>query len=208
MLPRYRPPPVAPRAHPRGRARARPSETIVTHIFDSSQRVPRLRHGVRGEAVAGQAIRAARPRRPGPPRRRLRPVVLVADRSRPGAPRGNTALVATVVTNVELRGNPRAGTDPRAARRLSRNGGAGRGRRPGPCSRRALGSAPSPSPPGSSASTSCVQAQRLLLRQRRRADDWLESATGRSSPPQYAWRAAELCAPGTGGCLPGRFGSS
>ena len=40
-----------------------------------------------------------------------------------------------------------------------------------------------------------VLAQRLLLRQRRVADDWLRSATGAFVPPSYAWRARQLCSP-------------
>jgi hypothetical protein len=41
-----------------------------------------------------------------------------------------------------------------------------------------------------------VRAQRLLLRQRRLADDWLRSATGVFVPPPYVWRAEQLCSPG------------
>ena len=40
-----------------------------------------------------------------------------------------------------------------------------------------------------------VQAQRLLLRQRRAADAWLRSATGGFVPPAYAWRAEQLTSP-------------
>jgi hypothetical protein len=40
-----------------------------------------------------------------------------------------------------------------------------------------------------------LRAQRLLLRQRRSADDWLRSATGAFVPQSYAWRAAQLCSP-------------
>jgi len=40
-----------------------------------------------------------------------------------------------------------------------------------------------------------VQAQRLLLRQRRAADAWLRSATGSFVPPAYAWRAEQLTSP-------------
>ena len=38
------------------------------------------------------------------------------------------------------------------------------------------------------------RAQRLLLRQRRLADDWLRSAVG-FVPPQHVWRAEQLCSP-------------
>jgi len=40
-----------------------------------------------------------------------------------------------------------------------------------------------------------VRAARLLYRQRRAADDWLRSATGRFVPSSYAWRAEQLCSP-------------
>ena len=40
-----------------------------------------------------------------------------------------------------------------------------------------------------------VRAQRLVLRQRREADDWLRSATGAFVPARYLWRAEQLCAP-------------
>jgi hypothetical protein len=40
-----------------------------------------------------------------------------------------------------------------------------------------------------------VQAQRVLLRQRRAADAWLRSATGGFVPPAYAWRAEQLTSP-------------
>jgi hypothetical protein len=40
-----------------------------------------------------------------------------------------------------------------------------------------------------------VRALRLLLRQRRLADDWLRSATGVFVPPSYVWRARQLCSP-------------
>lgn len=40
-----------------------------------------------------------------------------------------------------------------------------------------------------------VRAERLLYRQRRVADDWLRTATGRFVPPSYAWRAEQLCSP-------------
>lgn len=40
-----------------------------------------------------------------------------------------------------------------------------------------------------------ARALRLLLRQRRAADDWLRSATGAFVPRRYVWRAEQLCAP-------------
>jgi hypothetical protein len=40
-----------------------------------------------------------------------------------------------------------------------------------------------------------VRAQRVVLRQRREADDWLRSATGAFVPTRYLWRAEQLCAP-------------
>ena len=40
-----------------------------------------------------------------------------------------------------------------------------------------------------------VRSHRLLSRQRRAADDWLRTATGRFVPPAHAWRAEQLCSP-------------
>jgi hypothetical protein len=40
-----------------------------------------------------------------------------------------------------------------------------------------------------------VRAQRVVLGQRRAADDWLRSATGAFVPARYLWRAEQLCAP-------------
>ena len=37
-----------------------------------------------------------------------------------------------------------------------------------------------------------IRALRSLIAQRRCADDWLRTATGRVVPPAYAWRAAQL----------------
>jgi hypothetical protein len=37
-----------------------------------------------------------------------------------------------------------------------------------------------------------ICALRSLIARRRRADDWLRTATGRVVPPAYAWRAAQL----------------
>ena len=34
-------------------------KTVTTHIFDATQRVPRLRHRVRGQAVADACVRGA-----------------------------------------------------------------------------------------------------------------------------------------------------
>ena len=40
-----------------------------------------------------------------------------------------------------------------------------------------------------------IRVQRLVLRQRAAADDWLRSATGGFVPARYLWRAEQLCAP-------------
>jgi hypothetical protein len=40
-----------------------------------------------------------------------------------------------------------------------------------------------------------VRAVRAVIDRRRRADDWLRTATGRVVPPEYAWRAAQLVSP-------------
>jgi hypothetical protein len=40
-----------------------------------------------------------------------------------------------------------------------------------------------------------IRALRALITRRRRADDWLRTATGRVVPPAYAWRAAQLVSP-------------
>jgi hypothetical protein len=37
-----------------------------------------------------------------------------------------------------------------------------------------------------------ARAIRALIARRRRADDWLRTATGRVVPPAYEWRAAQL----------------
>jgi hypothetical protein len=40
-----------------------------------------------------------------------------------------------------------------------------------------------------------VRAVRVLVRQRRAADDWLRTATGEFVAPSYAWRARQLTSP-------------
>lgn len=40
-----------------------------------------------------------------------------------------------------------------------------------------------------------VSSLRARRERRRKADDWLASATGTFVAPQYAWRAVELCSP-------------
>ena len=80
----HRPPSVAPGAHPHHRARAGLQDRDHARVR-RHQPVPRLRHRVRGQAVAPADVRRALARRSRAPGRRHRRVGLARERHRAGA---------------------------------------------------------------------------------------------------------------------------